>query len=293
LHQASASIRAGAPNHDEDLVRLWLHGRPVNTQSAYAADIEELQQLVAAPISAITLSDLQRFSDSIAGSSVSTRRRKLASAKSLLSFAAKTGYIQANVGAALQLPKARDTLSERIMSESDVMAMLQLEKHPRNRVIVRVLYYTGARVSEITALRWADLVARRNPETLAETGQTTLFGKGGKTRHVLLDGTTWRMLMAIRPRVAAADAPVFRSRKTGSGLTRQQVLRIVCAAGKRAGVEGRVSPHWLRHSHATHALDRGAPISLVASTLGHASAAVTSRYLHVRPGDSSGRYLPE
>ncbi len=56
-------------------------------------------------------------------------------------------------------------------------------------------------------------------------------------------------------------------------------------------MEERVSPHWLRHAHASHALDRGASIHLVQQTLGHASVATTSRYLHTHPGDSSGRYL--
>ena len=85
------------------------------------------------------------------------------------------------------------------------------------------------------------------------------------------------------------DAPVFTSRKGGS-LDTRQVHRIVRAAGERVGVEG-VSPHWLRHAHASHALERGAPIHLVQATLGHASVATTGVYLHARPTESSGRYL--
>jgi integrase/recombinase XerD len=67
--------------------------------------------------------------------------------------------------------------------------------------------------------------------------------------------------------------------------------RIVAKAAARAGLELSVSPHWLRHSHATHALERGAPIHLVAATLGHASVATTGKYLHARPTDSSSNYL--
>ena len=55
----------------------------------------------------------------------------------------------------------------------------------------------------------------------------------------------------------------------------------------------KISPHWLRHAHASHALDHGAPIHLVQATLGHSSVATTSAYLHARPGDSSARYLSE
>jgi site-specific recombinase XerD len=69
------------------------------------------------------------------------------------------------------------------------------------------------------------------------------------------------------------------------------VWRIVRAAAERAGIAAGVSPHWLRHAHASHALDRGAPVYLVSSTLGHADLRTTSAYTHARPGDSSARYL--
>jgi site-specific recombinase XerD len=62
-------------------------------------------------------------------------------------------------------------------------------------------------------------------------------------------------------------------------------------AAERADVAGKVSPHWMRHAHASHALDRGAPIHLVSHTLGHSSVATTGRYLHARPTESSSKYL--
>jgi site-specific recombinase XerD len=83
---------------------------------------------------------------------------------------------------------------------------------------------------------------------------------------------------------------VFRSAR-GGHLDASQVHRIVKAAAARAGLAPAVSAHWLRHAHASHALDRGAPIHLVQATLGHASVATTGRYLHARPQDSSSRYL--
>ena len=71
------------------------------------------------------------------------------------------------------------------------------------------------------------------------------------------------------------------------------IERIVIKAAERAGVEGKIAPHWLRHSRATHALDRGAPIHLVQAALGDASEATTGRYLHAWLTDSSARYLAE
>jgi integrase/recombinase XerD len=120
------------------------------------------------------------------------------------------------------------------------------------------------------------------------TARSASRGKGGKTRTILLSVATWRELMALR---GGQDDPVFPSRKQGGHLDRSQVLRIVQTAAKRAGVAGKVSPHWLRHAHASHALDRGAALHLVQTTLGHQSVDTTSQYLHARPGESSGKYL--
>jgi site-specific recombinase XerD len=106
---------------------------------------------------------------------------------------------------------------------------------------------------------------------------------------VLLTVATWRELEATRGD-AGPDEPVFASQK-GGPLSPVQAWRVVKAAAKRAGIEGDVSPHWLRHAHASHALDRGAPIHLVQATLGHADLRTTSKYTHARPTDSSSRYL--
>ena len=82
--------------------------------------------------------------------------------------------------------------------------------------------------------------------------------------------------------------------RSGKPLNRSRINVIVAQAASKAGLPqaDQVSPHWLRHAHATHSLERGAGIHLVAETLGHSSVAVTGRYLHARPNDSSSLYLP-
>lgn len=88
--------------------------------------------------------------------------------------------------------------------------------------------------------------------------------------------------MRLRLYAPSGDA-VFCSREgddKGRHLDRTQVYRIVTAAAKRAGIKGKVSPHWKRHSHASHSLEHGAPIHLVQATLGHSDITTTSRYLH-------------
>ena len=139
-------------------------------------------------------------------------------------------------------------------------------------------------MSELVGLRWRDLQPREGG------GQLTVYGKGGKTRAIALYNGTFDALLALRDESDGPDDPVFTSRK-GGGLDPSQVHRIVCAAAKRAGLDQQVSPHWLRHAHASHSLDRGAPIHLVKETLGHSSVATTGNYLHARPSESSGKYL--
>ena len=80
---------------------------------------------------------------------------------------------------------------------------------------------------------------------------------------------------------------------TKTRLTDRTVRDVIFKLALRAGILKKVSPHWLRHAHASHALDRGAPIHLVQTTLGHASVATTGKYLHARPEESSGRFLLE
>ena len=79
--------------------------------------------------------------------------------------------------------------------------------------------------------------------------------------------------------------------RRGGHLDVSHVNRIVGAAARRAEIEGNVSPHWLRHSHATHAEKRGAKLSLIQKTLRHSSLETTGRYLHANPSESSGMYL--
>lgn len=270
---------------DMELVALWLHGRPATTQRAYAVEVRRFMAAVQAPFHGVTLAMLQGYADELSHLSPAAQARALAAVKSLFSFAVKLGYLQFNPAAVVKLPAIEDKLASRILPEADVQRMLALTTG-RDHTLLRLLYASGARVAEACRLTWADLQPR------GDAGQVRLFGKRGKTRVVLLTQATWQVLMDLRGD-APAGAYVFTSRQgNGKPLTTVQVFRIVRAAAALAGVQGNVSPHWLRHCHASHALERGASIALVQSTLGHSSLAVTSRYVHARPDSSSATVLP-
>jgi len=272
---------------DNQLLQIWLHGRSPHTQRAYRADAERFRLGAGKPLRLVTVGDLQQFSDGLRDLAPASRYRILSALKSLLAFGRRIGYLPFDVGSALRLPAVQNRLAERILPEADLHRILSLEPHSRNRAILTLLYASGVRVSELCALHWRDL------QPNGEGGQITVFGKGGVTRAIQIPGSVWKLVNSLRDD-AEPGHPVFLSRKVKNGgqLRPLAVLRIVRQAARRAGVELPVSPHWFRHAHASHALDRGAPLHLVQATLGHAGVATTGRYLHARPNDSSSRFLP-
>lgn len=278
------ALPAAQADDDAQMVRLWLaRSSSPNTRRNYAREARRFLTHVGKPLGSVRMGDLQDYLAGLPGSSA-TVALAASALKSLFAFAQEVGYLRFNIGAAVKVPPIKNTLAERIMAEADALLMIRQEPVLRNRVLLTVLYGGGLRISEVCGLRWRDLAARDEG-----AGQATVFGKGGKTRVVLLSAATWTVLIALRGE-AGGDDPVFRSRK-GGALDPSAVHRIVKAAAARAGLSADVSAHWLRHAHASHALDRGAPIHLVQATLGHASVATTGRYLHARPSESSARFL--
>ncbi|MBZ5623510.1 MAG: tyrosine-type recombinase/integrase [Acidobacteriia bacterium] len=272
--------------NDAQIIELWL-GRQASplTRDCYQRDVDRLLAYTCKPLCHIALGDLQGFAQSlvVAGLAPVSRARTLAAIKSLLGFCQRMLYIATNPAAELLLPGYENRLAERIVPEDEVARMLATEATERDSLLLRLLYGAGLRVSELCGLRWRNLRQHGN------AGQIAVFGKGGKTRSITLPAPLMTDLYRFR-NGAGAELPVFSSR-SGRPLDRGRVRIIVRTAAQAAGLDEQVSPHWLRHAHASHALDHGAPIHLVQATLGHSSVATTSAYLHARPGDSSSRFL--
>jgi integrase/recombinase XerD len=270
---------------EDRLIDAWLATqRSMHTRRAYEADVRQFLAFCGCSLRDVSLVDVQRYELSLAALSFASIARRLSSVKSLLTFAFEWKLFPVDFGRYVKLPAIKNTLAERILDQSQVLTMLNLETNPRNAAIVRLGYNAGLRISELCSLCWRDLSAS------GDSGQITVMGKGGKTRHILLAASMWARLMALKPTDASPDAPVFASRQ-GGPLTPMQVHRIVKAAAKRAGLSDDVSFHWLRHAHVSHSLANGCDVNLVRTTVGHASLETTTRYCHARPGDSSARYL--
>jgi integrase/recombinase XerD len=232
---------------------------------------------------------VQQFANELefSGLAQTSQVKILSAVKSLLSFVHKLGITRVNVGAALKSPSPKNALAERILPELEVQQLIASATNERDHLILRLLYGAALRVSELAGLKWRDVKPR------GETGQVTVYGKGGKTRAVLLSPNLWQDLIKLKGDAGWND-PVFKSRK-GGHLTTTQVRRIVTGVAVRSPIEpelaAKVSPHWLRHAHASHSLDKGAPLHLVQATLGHTSISATSVYLHVHPMDSTCRFI--
>jgi integrase/recombinase XerD len=271
-------------NSDDQLIGLWLHGRSQHTQRAYQKDITDFLDNTETPLRNTTLGQLQSYADGLFSKSLSpaTIKRRLASVKSLFSFGHKLGYFVFDVGKPLKIPACKDKLAERILSEEEVQAIINSVKNNRDRLIIKTLYYTGIRVSELASLTWKNLQSRN------DGGQLTILGKGGKTNTVLIPDHLWNELLTLGTSVLD-DNPVFISRN-GKHLHPGHIRKTVKKIAIRAIGKG-ATPHFYRHSCASHALDNGCPIHLVQKQLNHSSIATTGKYLHARPTESISKYL--
>ncbi len=284
---------------DDELVDTWIKKLPSdNTKSSYAKIVADFRNVVAVELRALKLEDLLAYKEWLATTingrtgkpySTTTQGTHLAAVKSLLSFAHKSGYSPFNVGSIVKIEKPEEKRAERILTEEEVLKMvLAAEKKTkksgknRNELLIRFIYRTAARASEVVGLQWRQLQPRE------KGGQVSFFGKGRKTRSVLVPEKLWNDLIATRGD-APDDAPVFTT--YAGGISRVQVWRIVKKIALIAGARSNTTTHSLRHGHASHALDHGAPIQLVSTTLGHENIATTNVYAHAKPGESSGSYL--
>ena len=290
--QISTMLPAGTT--DERLVELWLHGLAATTQESYQIDIRAFFAFIQKPLREAHLGDLQGFVNALhaQGYKEATIARRLRAVKSLLTFASKTQYLVLNIGAALKVPKVRRRLHERILTREEVLQLFICEKNVRNRLILRMLYYSGMRVSELCQLCWKDLYAGLN-----ESGVVAIFGKGSKERHVPLKREVYEEFLSFRSE-AGPDDPIFVSRgggrsqkKSGGHLEKTQVERIVRRAARAAGIAKPVTPHFLRHSHGTHAAMNKAPAAVIQKTFGHESLETTMLYFDISPEESSSFYL--
>lgn len=232
------------------------------------------------------------------GHKETTLARRVVALRMWLRWLHLTGQIMEDRTALLELPKQWQRLPAALHLDRAVELVTSPDpNHPlglRDRAILELFYACGLRVSELCTLRAADVNLK--------TGYVRCLGKGRKERitplgrpaadaveayvqHLrptLIDqGVRHGRYDLPLPRAVVAALPLFLSR-TGGPLERTAVWALVRRAARRRGIAGKVGPHTLRHSFATHLLEGGADLRVVQELLGHASIATTEIYTHVQ-----------
>ncbi len=222
-----------------------------------------------------------------------TIARRIAAVRTWFKFLCRQGAVSANPADGLRAPR-QDKKLPHFLSEDALDKLLQAPpaEEPlglRDRAILEILYSAGLRVSELTGLDVGDIDL--------DAGVATIRGKGKKERLAFIGGSALRALktwlQARRGLLAengAKKAEAVFLNKKGTRLTSRSVGRLLEKYLAQAGLDPRTSPHTLRHSFATHLLDRGADIRSVQELLGHSSLATTQIYTHVTTQRLKERY---
>lgn len=269
--------------HLEGERRLSAH-----TVAAYARDLELLGAFAAAR--GATVESLDRhaveafvrelMADGRAPRSVA---RIVASTRTFYRYLVAHHGLAASPAAAVRAPRSIRALP-RFLSTREVEALIQAPdvgtaRGLRDRAMIEVLYATGLRVSELVGLRPADVNL--------EDGLVKTTGKGRKERLVPIgdEASDWvlRYVREARPALLGSrTAPqLFVNARGGQGMTRVGFWKVLRGYAIPLGLAGRLSPHVLRHSFATHLLDHGADLRAIQVMLGHADLSTTQIYTHV------------
>lgn len=274
------------------LASRWLDGLIAerglsrNTVAAYRQDLDALRDFLEeleTPLSRLRDEDVALFVAWLRqrGDATRTLARRISSLRNFLAWCVDRGDLPANPAELVDTPKLPALLPE-VLTQDEILRLLNAPDPTgklglRDRAMLELLYAAGMRVSELIELQPLDLDLQR--------GVVKIFGKGSKERLVPLhDAAVMRMadyLRDVRPLFTPVEDKVFLNR-SGTGLSRQGVWKLVKRYALEAGIRKAISPHTFRHSFATHLLEGGADLRSVQILLGHADMNATELYTHVQ-----------
>jgi integrase/recombinase XerC len=274
-------------------------GRSKNTVVNYAVDLAQfadyLESIGTTSPGEMDRDCLRGFLRELSGYgfSRSSISRKLSSLRGFTKYLAGLHIINGDIGLGIRGPKAEVSIPRAIAYE-DVLKMFEAvgipgKKSMRDRLILELLYGAGLRVNELVSLVWqvVDIEER----------ELRVVGKGAKERRAYFGKVAqellkdWKADASFKGYKTEGDAPVFYPEKKGARrLTERTVHRMIVAVSRGVGLYG-VTPHTMRHSFATHMLERGAPLRVIQELLGHESLATTQRYLKITVEQMKKSYM--
>jgi integrase/recombinase XerD len=276
----------------EDALQMFIDflsvekGLSSNTILSYSRDIKKLFQFLQKEkiqLAKAKEENLVKFIHNQSRAHLSARSlaRLISSLKSFYKFLLLEGKIKKNPAVNLSSPKTWISLPKFLAVEEVELLIQQPNEEDirgkRDRAMLELLYATGLRVSELVSLE---------PKNLnLEDGFLLCRGKGGKERIVPIGDSATKAIQAYidhaRPKLLKkAEEPLFLTSR-GSAFTRQGFWKLLKTYAKKACLEEKISPHVLRHSFATHLLERGADLRSVQLMLGHSQITTTQVYTHV------------
>jgi integrase/recombinase XerD len=281
-----------AASSPEDALRLFLEylavekGLARNTILSYARDIRKFLGFIKAGKLAwnrVPEETVVRFihKESRAGLSARSLARLISALRSFFKFLLLSGFVKMDPSSQLTTPSTWRSLPK-FLTVKEVEELLGApdDKKPRgvrDRAMLEVLYGSGLRVSELASLRLA--------EVNLEDGFLVCRGKGGKERIVPLGRSACdavkRYLAEVRPLVVSGEREELFLSRRGKPFSRQGLWKLIRQHAREAGLAAKISPHILRHSFATHLLERGADLRSVQLMLGHSQITTTQIYTHV------------
>ena len=273
---------------EQEIIFSWLlQKKEGTTRRNYKREVEKFfGRFHGVSLKEISVGHLSVFLSERDSLSLSSKKFAKDVLSSLLSFALKLGYLDRSPADVLDTIRVPDKTSGRLLTEEQVFRIIDRAENLRDFIIMKLLYASGMRVTELSNLGWKNFYPK------ADGGvQVVVHGKGDKMRSIVLPENFWLEIQTLKTLAKDLEGFCFISRQKNGKLTTSQIRRIVKASALRAKISENVSPHWFRHGHATHALERGAPIHLVQKTLGHASVATTGKYLDASPTESSSKFL--
>ncbi len=253
-------------------------GASPHTLRAYRKDLELFFEssgggLELSDVRAFVASEIQR------GSTKSTASRRLAALRSFFRFLHREGLLRKNPAKLVASPKLPAKLP-RVLTVDEVFELVEKPEGlslqlMRDRAILELMYSSGLRVSEMAGLDVDDVNLKEE--------MVKVMGKGRKERLVPVGNKAVEALRAYmleRMLKRRTDPALFLNR-SGGRLTERSIRRIVIKYSRMMGLEGRVGPHTLRHTFATHLLQGGADLRVIQELLGHSSLSTTQKYTHL------------
>lgn len=262
-------------------------GLSKNTVDAYSRDILDfINHLSGMGISEpgkVAPLDIVKYIGKLRDAGISPRSsaRKLTTIRMFYRFLNTEGYIKSNPTLLVELPKGISRLPKALsLNDVDKLLAAPDTKTPlgsRDKAMLELLYATGLRVSELVSLKVGDVNL--------DIGYLMAFGKGLKERIVPMgessQGWIKKYMADGRPRLFKGQSEYLFINRSGEHLSRQGFWKIIKSCARKANIAVSITPHTLRHSFATHLLERGADLRSVQMMLGHADISTTQIYTHV------------